>query len=143
MKTKKISWGFMVMFVLLTVFGCTVNEEGVSMQTINIVANQNDWVTTTILPGREGHYMYQEFAFPEINDNVLNNGVVLVTYIDNHGRDNLLPLVMPYEGDRYDIMENVRYECERGILTIIIECSDFSSANRTSNMNFKVNILSE
>lgn len=146
MKIKQLAMCVMSLLALSVLFGCTVNENhyGTEMKTINILAYQDAWYTTNVPMGTKGYYMYQEFSFPEINNSVLNTGAVLVYYIDNAGRDNILPLVLPYEDGSYDeITENIRYECENGILTIIIESSDFSSAERNSDMPFKVCILSK
>jgi hypothetical protein len=54
-------------------------------------------------------------------------------------------LVLPYYNNDLsgELTENVRYECENGILTIIIESSDFSSAPRDRDMKFKVCILKQ
>ncbi len=143
MKIKQLT----ALVSLLFFSGCTLNENhyGVKMETIYITAYKNEWKVTNKRSGNQGHYMYQEFSFLEINDAVLDKGAVFVYYIDAAKRDNILPLVLPYEGSSVgrDLTENIRYESEYGILTLIIECSDFSSAPRTSDMLFKVCILRE
>lgn len=146
MKIKQFTMSVMSLLTILILYGCTINENhyGAKIETIYITANYDDWDVTNIRSGNEGHYMFQEFSFPEINQSVLDDGAVLVYYIDNADRDNILPLVLPYEnGLGIELTENIRYECENGILTIIIESSDFSSAARNSDMQFKVCILKQ
>jgi hypothetical protein len=146
MKIKQVM-SVMSLLTLFIFYGCTINENhyGPKMETINIIAYQRDWSYTAIRSGNKGHYMYQEFSFPEINNDVLNDGAVLVYLIDDAKRDNILPLVLPYYNNDLsgELTENVRYECENGILTIIIESSDFSSAPRDRDMKFKVCILKQ
>ncbi|MBO5932271.1 MAG: hypothetical protein J6Q19_00910, partial [Bacteroidaceae bacterium] len=115
-------------------------EVGVDMEVIYIDAKRNNWQISG-KGGEEGCYQFQEFNFPEITNAVLNEGAVLVYYIDKEGRDNMLPLVLPYDEGRETVIETIRFDCEKGYLTLIIESSDFMAVPSSRDIRFKVCIL--
>lgn len=134
----------------LSLMGCgdvykTVQEyeiikQGTDLFTDYIDARNADWK----LSGREGNpgcYLYQEYKFDEITDRVLESGAVLVYLVDGDGRDNILPYVLPFDNGREIVMQNIRFDVERGILTLIIEWQDFKCYQQ-NDYRFKVCILS-
>ena len=127
------------LFVAFTFAGCSY-EVGVDMEVIYIDAKKNNWQISGT-EGEEGCYQFQEFKFPEITNAVLNEGAVLVYYIDKEGRDNMLPLVLPYDEGRETVIETIRFDCEKGYLTLIIEASDFMAVPSSWDIRFKVCIL--
>lgn len=127
------------LFVAFTFAGCSY-EVGVDMEVIYIDAKRNNWQISG-KEGEEGCYQFQEFKFPEITNAVLNEGAVLVYYIDKEGRDNMLPLVLPYDEGRETVIETIRFDCEKGYLTLIIESSDFMAVPSSRDIRFKVCIL--
>lgn len=127
------------LFVAFTFAGCSY-EVGVDMEVIYIDAKRNNWQISG-KEGEEGCYQFQEFKFPEITNAVLNEGAVLVYYIDKEGRDNMLPLVLPYDEGRETVIETIRFDCEKGYLTLIIEASDFMAIPSSWDIRFKVCIL--
>lgn len=127
------------LFVAFTFAGCSY-EVGVDMEVIYIDAKKNNWQISG-KEGEEGCYQFQEFKFPEITNAVLNEGAVLVYYIDKDGRDNMLPLVLPYDEGRETVIETIRFDCEKGYLKLIIEASDFMAIPSSWDIRFKVCIL--
>ena len=97
-----------VLFVVFAFAGCSY-EVGVDMEVIYIDAKRNNWQISG-KEGEEGCYQFQEFKFPEITNAVLNEGAVLVYYIDKEGRDNMLQLVLPYEEGRETVIETIRFD---------------------------------
>ncbi|MBO4500369.1 MAG: hypothetical protein J5732_09005 [Bacteroidaceae bacterium] len=143
-----------LLFLALIAGGCTKyvteriteqpinNYYGANVKSYYITAKNDRWlVPDNIMPGKEGYYAFQTFEFPEINDNVIENGVVLVYYIDSSGRDNLLPYIIPFGQEGYCVYESYRYDIEKGFLTVIIESSDFQYVPREIDLRFKVVVI--
>ena len=116
-----------------------VIKQGTDMFVDYIDAYGADWKLSGT-EGQPGCYVYQEFRFDEITDNVLNEGAVLVYLVDAEGRDNILPYVFPVDNHSELIMQNIRFDVEKGILTLIIEWQDFRKYLQ-DNYRFKVCIL--
>ena len=72
---------------------------------------------------------------------MLREGAVMVYLVDGDNRDNALPYVFPVDNGRNIIMQNIRFEVEKGILTLVIEWQDFDLYDQ-QDMRFKVCILS-
>lgn len=119
-----------------------VVRPGVQMFTDYIEAPGTKWQTEGV-EGKPGFYVYQSFSFPEINENVLEKGAVLVYLVDSDGRDNILPYVYPVINENSRIlMQNLRYDVEKGNLTLIIEWEDFKNyTNPNETFSYKVCIL--
>lgn len=115
-------------------------KPGTDMFVDYIEAKGADWQVSGVA-GQQGCYVYQEYRFDEITEEVLNKGAVLVYLVDAEGRDNILPFVHNFEVGRDIILENIRYEVERGILTIVVTWDDFKIYNIDENLEFKVCIL--
>lgn len=138
------------LFVTFSFAGCNyeIINEGVDMDVIYIDAKKNNWQIFG-KEGVEGCYQFQEFKFPEITNAVLNEGAVLVYYKnyheDKYGRehiyDDILPYVLPYDAGRETVIETIRFDCEKGYLTLIIEASDFMAVPLSEDIRFKVCIL--
>lgn len=98
----------------------------------------NHWVDD---PGLT--YIYASFNMPEITNKVIEDGIVVAYFIDNSGRDNMLPYLLPYFDQNINdyYYENVRFDISRGEITFIIEDSDFKHANIPNLMKFKVSIV--
>lgn len=126
---------------LMLTTGCeyTNIKEGFSMDTHYIELKPNYWQETGE-SGKEGFYQYQPFDFPEIDKTVMEYGAVLVYYIDGDGRDNPMPLVLPYYNNRTTLIQNLRFDYQQGTLTIISEMSDFQ-AYRQKSFKCKVCII--
>lgn len=127
-----------------TIYNITyeVTDPVVKMFTDYIEAKGTAWSLSGD-EGMPGFYVYQQFNFPEINDVVLEKGAVLVYMVDADGRDNILPYVYPvlYQNSRI-LMQNNRYDVEKGKLTLIIEWEDFKNyVNPNETFSFKVCIL--
>ena len=116
-----------------------VVKQGTDMFVDYIDAKGDKWERSGI-EGNPGFYVYQEYRFDEITDDVLDKGAVLVYLVDADGRDNILPYVFPVDNGYELIMQNIRYDVEKGILTIIIEWQDFKKYEQ-GDYRFKVCIL--
>lgn len=117
------------------------------------VAMQHDYFTVT--PDQwqfddNAGYLYSEWESSIITDDVINNGMVNVYYIDDYERDNQLPYLLPryYYNDLGEIVyfwENVRYDLSNGKVTFILQPSDFDIENsyqEIRKMQFKVTAIS-
>ena len=114
-------------------------KQGTDMFVDYIDAIGADWQLSGT-EGQPGCYVYQEFRFNEITDAVLKDGAVLVYLVDDDGRDNILPYVFPVDNGYELIMQNIRFDVEMGILTLVIEWQDFNKYIQ-GNYKFKVCIL--
>lgn len=132
----------------LLLSGCDIHEtyetyeivkEGTDMFVDYVTAKGGEWLNSGT-EGQPGFYVYQEFAFPEVTDEVLVDGAVLVYLVDADGRDNILPYVFPVDNGHELIMQNIRYDVEAGKVTMAIEWQDFKRYNQ-GDYKFKVCIL--
>lgn len=114
-------------------------KQGTDMSVYYIDALGDDWLLSGT-EGQPGCYVYQEFEFKEITSTVLDKGAVLVYMVDDAGRDIILPYVYPVDNGKELIMQNIRYEVENGILTLVIEWQDFRRYIQ-GDYQFKVCIL--
>lgn len=119
-------------------------KQGTDMFTDYVTVHGDEWFKSSTPEGKPGFYVYHEFTFDEINDDVLNKGAVLVYLIDANNRENILPYVYPVQDDKgRQFMQNIRYEVEKGLLTIAVEWEDFYDyTDRNADYVFKVCILS-
>ncbi|MBQ9474054.1 MAG: hypothetical protein IJU81_06560 [Bacteroidales bacterium] len=111
--------------------GCS-NKTRVITSYYNVGPNQwdahlNDNGDGTFTPD----YYYSEWTNEDITPEVVENGYVLVYYVDGAGRDNQLPYVLPYYDEDQDAyyMENIRFDVKEGRIRFIIEDSDFGTYN--------------
>lgn len=114
-------------------------KQGTDMFVDYIDAKGDKWQLSGT-EGQPGCYVYQEYSFGEITDEVLEKGAVLVYLVDAEGRDNILPYVFPVDNGHELVMQNIRYDVEKGIVTLIIEWQDFHTYIQ-GDYRFKVCIL--
>lgn len=96
-------------------------------------------------------FYFSEWTCEDINPEVLENGCVLVYYVDNENRDNQLPYLLPYydsDNNAY-YMENIRFDVATGRIRFILEDSDFNTnatiqyiQQNNRSMQFKVCCIS-
>lgn len=129
-----------------------VVKQGVDMTTFEITAPHNNWHESKHGEGNPGFYVYQQFDFPEITSYVFNEGSVLVYLIESNPQytsKHILPyvysrdLVDDNSGSHFQIMQNIRYEVEPGLLTIAVEWQDYYSCPLDEDFKFSVCILSQ
>ena len=143
--------------VLLLATGCTKEYYGAQIQTFQFNVNPADWVRNEgpNLPGAN-NYLYCEKAIPAITEDVFQYGTVqmycwnVYDTQNDLGAWNTLPFVYPLEvyvtdenGETEMIVvpENLRFEWERGKVTIIIQDLDGydpESMEFASPISFKV-----
>lgn len=102
---------------------CGPEQVGARITTAYYTVQPYQWVTNANID-----YYYSTWENADITPDVIDNGVVLVYYIDADKRDNILPYLLPYEtpdGNLY--MENIRYDIETGAISFIIQDSDFGT----------------
>ena len=109
-----------------------VVKEGADIATYEIEAFHNEWIDSKEGEGNAGFYVFQQFDFPEITDEVFRKGSVLVYLVErnqDYTAKHILPYVYPRDiiqgPNRFQIMQNIRYEVEPGLLTIAVEWQDF------------------
>ena len=129
-----------------------VVKQGVDMATFEITAPSKNWHDSKHGEGNPGFYVYQQFEFPEITPQVFNEGSVLVYLIENNPEytcKHILPyvysrdLVDEKNGAHFQIMQNIRYEVEPGLLTIAVEWQDYYTCPLDEDFTFSVCILSQ
>lgn len=129
----------------------TYNVYGTNITTYEINTPNDKWKESIVNgEGINGYYVYQQFIFPEITDEVFRKGSVQVYLVETVQAENpkdsytckhILPYVYPRDiiegNDRFQIMQNIRYEVEPGLLTIVVEWQDFY---RCDLEDFKFNV---
>lgn len=126
--------------VLFLFCGCEINRMGADIHTEYVKAHYEDWHRHGRV-GDAGFYIYQEFGIKEITNRVVDDGAVLVYFIDENGRDNMLPYVYPVDNGRTNVNQNIRFIVEKGVLTIAIEWDDSQEYEIDYDMRFKVCVL--
>ena len=127
-----------LMATVLLLAGC---GRDVELSTTYFTIQPGEWSTQENLG-----YAYAEKQFPELTDNVINGGAVMVYYIDENGYDNQLPYLLPYsqmddQGNEGLYFENIRYDLRRGWITFIVQQNDNYVILPSKAMKFKVCIL--
>lgn len=120
--------------------GCG-REPGVQMRTTYFSIAPGEWQSQDNLG-----YAYAECAFPELSEDVIQGGAVMVYFVDDNGYDNQLPYLLPYyetdaNGNEGLYFENIRYDLKRGWITFIVQQNDNMIYLPTKKMNFKVCVL--
>ena len=141
---KKFILPMLAAFVLLT--GC---GEKARVITYYYTVNANQWEPATTLNGDGTYtinYYYSAWENVDISPEVIDNGVVLVYYLDNDGRDNQLPYTLYFVDDNgVPYQERIEYDVEVGKVTFKIKDTDFNTAQSMQNigqMKFKVSVIS-
>lgn len=112
-----------------------------TLKTYYFTVNTYDWQAQERLG-----YVYCEKAFNELTENVLNNGAVMVYFIDQNNLDNQLPYLNPYyqeldNGEMGIFFENIRYDVRPGYITFIVQQNDCVLLAPNAPCQFKVCIF--
>lgn len=96
------------------------NYYGSILNSYEFTIRSTDWITSATTP-----YYYATTQFPEINKDIEDNGVV-VAYVWDQERWNLLPYVYPYysESENATWGENLRFDWCAGEVTFILQNLD-------------------
>ncbi len=130
--------------------GC---DDGAHVRTSYYTVQPNQWNQSVQLFDDNTYvtdYYYSQWQNEDITWDVIEDGVVLVYYIDDNGRDNILPYteynrMVDTAGNVTYYQERIEYDIEPGVITFKIKDSDFETAESMSNigpMNFKVSTIS-
>ncbi len=122
----------------------TCEHDYAAIETHYVPVNYTLWADEpSFNNGGDGPYIFYTHNMPEITNEVIENGVVLIYLIEN-GRDNILPYLRPWGINTFDepFSQNVRFNIEKGKITFIIEASDLDFPNYpVGTLEFKVVIL--
>jgi hypothetical protein len=122
----------------------TCDHDYAAMDTYYVPVNSILWTDEpSFNDGGDGPYIYYTHNMPQITENVIENGIVLVYLIEN-GRDNILPYLRPWGINTFDepFSQNVRFDIEEGKITFITELSDLEfPAYPAGALEFKVVVL--
>ena len=139
---------YLLLIAIAAIFSsCDINTTKVIKPGVDIITIYKDvapekWIQSGVA-GMPGCYVYQEFKMPEIDNKVIREGAVMAYLVDNDNRDNPLPYVCPFDNGRNEIMQNIRFEAEKGYFAIVVEWQDFGAYAADLNpMKIKVCILS-
>lgn len=140
---KKFILPLIAAFVLLT--GCS---EKAKVVTSYYKVNPNQWEYSTTLNADQTYtinYAFSTWENIDIDDEVIRNGVVLVYFIDDDSRDNILPYTLYFTDDNgVPYQERMEYDIEPGKITFKIKDTDFNTALSMANigtLNFKVSVI--
>ncbi len=140
---KKLLLPLIAMFLMLS--GC---GEKAHVITSYYKVNSNQWEASVTL-NNDGtyttNYYYSEWENIDITPDVINEGVVLVYYIDDDNRDNILPYTLYFTDNGVPYQERIEYDVERGKITFKVKTSDFGPTSMNTNpnnpMRFKVCVI--
>lgn len=140
---KKLILPILAAFVMLT--GCS---EKARVITSYYEVSPNQWEYATTLNADRTYtidYAYSAWENIDIDEEVIMNGVVMAYYIDNNGRDNILPYTLYFtDGNGTPYQERIEYDIEQGRITFKIKDTDFNTAESMANvgtMKFKVSVI--
>lgn len=143
---KKLLLPLVAMVLLFA--GCT-EKAHIITNYYNVHNDQWDAAITTYPDGTyTTNYYYSEWENVDITPDVIDEGIVLVYYIDDNNRDNLLPYTLNHEpyvddnGNQVYYQERIEYDIERGKITFKVCPTDFGVAEVNSDlMRFKVCVI--
>lgn len=140
---KKLILPILAAFVMLT--GCS---EKARVITSYYTVNPNQWEYATTLNSDRTYtidYAYSAWENIDIDEEVIMNGVVMAYYIDDSGRDNILPYTLYFTDDNgIPYQERIEYDIEQGRITFKIKDTDFNTDQSMANigtMKFKVSVI--
>ncbi len=140
---KKFILPLIAAFVLLT--GC---GEKARVVTSYYKVSPSQWEYATTLNADQTYtvnYAYSTWENIDIDEEVIRNGVVLVYYIDDDSRDNILPYTQYYiDGNGVQYHERMEYDIEPGKITFKFKASDYNTLESMENigtLNFKVSVI--
>ncbi len=144
---KKFLLPMLATFVLLC--GCS---EKARVITSYYTVNPNQW-EASITTYNDGtyitNYYYSQWENVDITPDVIDNGVVLVYYLNEDGYDQLLPYTQYFQGTDDDgetihWSTRMEYDIQNGVITFVLKDSDFNTAQTMSNLGtlkFKVSVI--
>jgi hypothetical protein len=109
---KKII-GLLTTLALVSACTITDSEDHLVTHTYNINVHPSEWQAVN---NGADFYIYAEKTFPEITPGVIEEGVVLVYYVD--GYYNLLPYIRSYDVYFFEV---IRFDITEGKIAFIIE----------------------
>ena len=140
---KKFILPMLAAFVLLT--GC---GEKARVITSYYTVKANQWEPSIDLSADGSatvNYYYSIWENIDIDDEVIMNGVVMAYYLDDDGRDNILPYTLYFVDDNgVPFQERIEYDIEPGKITFKIKDTDFNTQASMANigtMKFKVSVI--
>lgn len=139
---KKFILPMIMAFAMLT--GCS---EKARVVTDYYTVSPNQWQYATTLNADDTYtinYAYSTWEDVNITPDVMDNGVVLVYYIDDDKRDNLLPYTLYFLDNGVPYQERIEYDVEAGKITFKIKDTDFNTRESMENigtMLFKVSVI--
>lgn len=127
----------------LLLCGCSYDtyELGTDISVTYVTADKRDWILEET---QVGYDIYQSFQVKDITQDVINNGAVLVYMVDEKkDRDNLLPYIFPVVvSDTQELLlQNIRFDVEKGWVSIVIEWEDGLDSDILENYKFKICVL--
>ena len=140
---KKLILPMIAAFVLLT--GCGEKARVITSY-YTVKPNQWEYSITTYNDGTyTTNYAYSVWENIDIDAEVIMNGVVMAYYLDNDGRDNILPYTLYFTDDAgVPYQERFEYDIEPGKITFKIKDTDFNTQASMANigtMKFKVSVI--
>ena len=99
-------------------------RDGVQMSTYYIDIKPNHWETDGF-QGYPEFYCYAEIPLGGLTLQVIEEGAVLVYFIEEY--DNQLPYITPFQSGGISYMRVIRYDLQPGVLSLIVEDSDFKT----------------
>ena len=132
----------LLLCVSFLMYGCSYDtyEIGTEMKVAYVRVNPNEW---TAAETPSGKYIFKEISMADITADVMDNGAVLVYFIDESERDNILPYVFPVPvGPTQLVLQNIRYVVGVGKLGLVVEWEDGYDYSLTEPYEFKVCIMS-
>ncbi|MBR1835053.1 MAG: hypothetical protein IJ785_06070 [Bacteroidales bacterium] len=161
MKLKRFFLPMMAMVLLLS--GCKkeyVNVTyGSQVETYRVNVTPSQWKEASGYEPSSNNYLYCTLEIPAINDEVFRNGTVQA-YVwnvydvgQNLGAWNLLPFVYPLEvyvtnanGEEELVIvpENMRFEWEKGYVTLIVQDLDgYKPVRIAETLSFRISVIKD
>ncbi len=142
MKMKRFLFPVIAMLLLFATSSCEKSFVGPAISTHYYTVQPTQWVTNP----QVGYY-YATFNDADITNNAIDNGMVMVYYLNKDGNacyDQPLPFIYyNVDGDVY-WEEQFSYDLNPGQVTFKFSCSDFNleeSLAYVQPMEFKVVVI--
>ena len=134
-----------IIAAVLLFSGC---QERSRVMTSYYKVDSNDWSVLSTMNADSTYtvqYVYSSWENYDITPEVIEGGVVLVYYIDEDGRDNILPYTLYYlDENGVPYQERFEYDIEPGIITFKFKDTDFQTLESLANIGtkyFKVSVI--
>lgn len=142
MKMKRFLFPVIAVLMLFATTSCTETFVAPAISTHYFTVQPNMWVTNSGL----GYY-YATFNDADITNNAIDNGLVMVYYLNKDGNstfDQPLPFVYYNKDGDYQWEEQFSYDLNPGQVTFKFSVDDFDFDASFSNMQpmeFKVVVI--